>query len=47
MWLQSDTILWTGIGMNVTIAKAEELLMRTEPETRTAFLVPAPKEVTL
>lgn len=47
MWLQSDTILWTSIGMNITTAQAKELRTRTEPETWTVFLVPAAKEVRL
>lgn len=47
MWLRSDTILWTGIGMNITTAPALELWTRTEPEALAALLVPVPKEVKL
>ena len=48
MWLRSDTILWTGIGMNTATTPALVLRTRTEPEAlEAAFLAPVPNEVKL
>ncbi len=38
MWLRSDTILWTGIGMNTATTPALVLRTRTEPEALERWL---------
>lgn len=48
MRLRSETILWTGIGMNTATTPALVLRTGTEPEALEAALIaPVPKEVKL
>lgn len=48
MRFRSDTILWTGIGMNTATTPALVLRTRTEPEAlEAAFLAPVTKAVKL
>ena len=48
MWFRSETILWTGVGMNTATTPALVLRTRTEPEAlEAALFAPVPKEVKL